>query len=95
MAGSGLDKLSAPKLAPHRAIGNPIGTAIALAGDMRPHQIHATASTLIDAIAYRFVLASFGGLGLFLAVSSLYLAKSAIGIDLMDGPSPLHAIFFH
>lgn len=48
----------------------------------------------IETIAYRFVLACLGGMALTLTLSALYLAKSAMGIDLMDGPSPLHAIFF-
>lgn len=25
----------------------------------------------------------------------LYLVKSALGINLMDGPSPLHELFYH
>ncbi len=37
------------------------------------------------------VLASSSGL---LFLSALYLLKSACGIDLMAGPSPLHALFF-
>ena len=48
----------------------------------------------IDTIAYRIVLACLGGMALTLAVVALYLAKSAMGIDLMDGPSPLHGLFF-
>lgn len=35
----------------------------------------------------------FGSSGLMF-VSALYLMKSACGIDLMAGPSPLHHIFF-
>ncbi len=51
-------------------------------------------TALIDDLAYRFVLASLGGFGLILLVSSLYVTKSAMGIDLLDGPSPLHGFFF-
>lgn len=29
-----------------------------------------------------------------LAVAALYLAKSAVGIDLMAGPSPLHDVLY-
>ncbi len=29
-----------------------------------------------------------------LAVAALYLAKSALGIDLMAGPSPLHDVLY-
>jgi hypothetical protein len=28
-------------------------------------------------------------------VAALYLAKSALGINLMDGPSPLHDLLYH
>lgn len=31
------------------------------------------------------------GLGLPLVIAAAYCLKSALGIDLMDGPSPLHA----
>lgn len=51
-------------------------------------------TALIDDLAYHFVLAGLGGLGLILLVSALYVTKSAMGIDLMDGPSPLHGFFF-
>lgn len=54
---------------------------------------HALVQTL-DAIAYRVVLACLGGMALTIAIAALYLAKSAMGIDLMDGPSPLHSLFF-
>lgn len=35
------------------------------------------------------------GLMLPPAVVALYLIKSALGIDLMAGPSPLHHLFYH
>lgn len=53
-----------------------------------------TLSDAIDEIAYRVVLGCLGGMGLVLAIAALYLAKSAMGIDLMDGPSPMHGLFF-
>ena len=51
-------------------------------------------AALIDDLAYRFVVASLSGFGLVLLVSALYVTKSAMGIDLMDGPSSLHGVFF-
>ncbi|MEZ5924449.1 MAG: hypothetical protein R3D57_08685 [Hyphomicrobiaceae bacterium] len=51
-------------------------------------------AALIDDIAYRLVLTTVAGMSLMAIVSALYLAKSAMGIDLMDGPSPLHGLFF-
>ncbi|MFN3868931.1 MAG: hypothetical protein ACK4MF_07700 [Hyphomicrobiaceae bacterium] len=30
-----------------------------------------------------------------LAVAALYLVKSALGINLLPGPSPLHALLYH
>jgi hypothetical protein len=29
------------------------------------------------------------------AIAVLYLVKSALGINLMDGPSPLHGLLYH
>lgn len=29
------------------------------------------------------------------AIAAAYLVKSALGINLMDGPSPLHDVLFH
>ena len=29
------------------------------------------------------------------AIAGLYLVKSALGINLMDGPSPLHDVLYH
>ncbi len=51
-------------------------------------------TALIDDLAYRFVLAGLSGFGLVFLISALYVTKSAMGIDLMDGPSPLHGFFF-
>jgi hypothetical protein len=48
----------------------------------------------VDAVCYRCVLTGLGATAFLAAVSALYLVKSAVGIDLMDGPSPLHGIFF-
>lgn len=62
-------------------------------GGMTRRHVHAV-SHAIDEIAYRMVLGCLGGLALTLTISALYLAKSAMGIDLMDGPSPLHGLFF-
>jgi hypothetical protein len=53
-----------------------------------------TLTETIDTIAYRLVLLCLGGMAAMLATVALYLAKSAMGIDLMDGPSPLHGLFF-
>jgi hypothetical protein len=50
---------------------------------------------LIDEIAYRAVLAVLCGSGCVLVVSALYLTKSAMGIDLMEGPSPFHEYFLN
>ena len=93
------------KLAPYAPVGNPGSptlTQISLSAlrhgpctalDM--HQLNAKATVaLIDALAYRFVLASLSGLAIFSLITLLYLSKSAIGIDLMDGPSPLHEFYF-
>lgn len=93
------------KLAPHIPLGNPgsrAGTQIRLlrlrhgpctAFGMRQINSHA-AIQLIDTLAYRFVLASISGFALFSLLTLLYLSKSALGIDLMDGPSPFHGLFF-
>jgi hypothetical protein len=51
-------------------------------------------AALIDEIAYRFVMTCMTGFGGVVVISALYLTKSAMGIDLMDGPSPLHGFFF-
>lgn len=58
------------------------------------HRRAQTLARTIDEIAYRFVLTCLGGMALTLAIIALYLAKSAMGIDLMDGPSPLHSLYF-
>jgi hypothetical protein len=53
-----------------------------------------TVAAALDDLVYRFTLGTMGGSLLMAAVSSLYLVKSAVGIDLMDGPSPLHFLFY-
>lgn len=58
------------------------------------HRRAQTFAQTIDTIAYRLVLLCLGGMTATLAMAALYLAKSAMGIDLMDGPSPLHNLFF-
>lgn len=41
-----------------------------------------------------FIVASTAALASALAVPPLYLVKSALGINLMPGPSPLHDLFY-
>lgn len=41
-----------------------------------------------------FLLAAAAAPGGFLLFAALYLAKSALGINLMPGPSPVHDILF-
>lgn len=53
-------------------------------------EFHLVSDRLSYKAAYS-LLASTSGLML---VSALYLMKSACGIDLMAGPSPLHHLFF-
>jgi len=53
-------------------------------------EIRVIAHTVSYKAAYS-LLASSSGLMLF---SALYLMKTACGIDLMAGPSPLHGLFF-
>lgn len=47
-------------------------------------------ATVIDTAAYWTVLALLG----VHVLAGLYLVKSALGIDLFDGPSSLHPLFF-
>lgn len=49
-----------------------------------------------DALSWvqAFVLALFSAFGSTLAFSALYLTKSALGINLMPGPSPFHDLLF-
>ena len=55
-----------------------------------------TARTLrfLDDLVFKAVLGSIAAGGLGALVCGLYLVKSGLGIDLMDGPSPLHQFFF-
>ena len=41
-----------------------------------------------------FLLAAFLAPFALIAASGLYLAKTALGINLMPGPSPLHDLLF-
>jgi hypothetical protein len=41
-----------------------------------------------------FVLASLASVTSAVALSALYLTKSALGINLMPGPSPLHDLLY-
>jgi hypothetical protein len=64
-----------------------------MSGDMR-HATTRTFANRLDDLAYRFVQASLCGFGLIVAICALYVMKSGLGIDLMDGPSPLHGLFY-
>lgn len=52
--------------------------------------VRVVAHTLSYKAAYSLLASSSG----VMLLSALYLMKSACGIDLMAGPSPLHAVFF-
>lgn len=56
-----------------------------------------TAHAAVSATSYFSAARRVTGLALALppAVVALYLAKSALGIDLLPGPSPLHDILYH
>jgi hypothetical protein len=41
-----------------------------------------------------FIVATTASLGSAAALVSLYVAKSALGINLMPGPSPLHDLLY-
>lgn len=41
-----------------------------------------------------FIVATTAALASALALPALYLVKSALGINLMPGPSPLHDLLF-
>lgn len=41
-----------------------------------------------------FIVTATAALASILALPPLYLAKSALGINLMPGPSPLHDLLF-
>jgi hypothetical protein len=42
-----------------------------------------------------FVMSSAALVASVPVVAGLYLVKSALGINLMDGPSPLHDLLYH
>jgi hypothetical protein len=48
---------------------------------------------LIDELVYRLVLAMIAAGATFAAVLLLYTVKSALGIDLVDGPSFMHDFY--
>ncbi len=45
--------------------------------------------------AEAFLLSSAVIVAAIPAIAGLYLIKSALGINLMDGPSPLHDLLYH
>lgn len=46
-------------------------------------------------LAERLACAVFWGFLSVTGIVELYLMKSALGINLMPGPSPLHDLFYH
>ena len=54
----------------------------------------APSKRLMDEIAYRLVLATVGAWVFVAAVALLYIAKSALGIDMTEGHSFLHQFFY-
>jgi hypothetical protein len=58
------------------------------------HTLPQSIASSLDDVVYRFTLGTLGGSLLMAGISGLYLIKSMAGIDLMDGPSPLHCLFY-
>jgi len=56
-------------------------------------KVRAITAKVEDVLAYGFAC-GFLGLVAMTVVGLLYWVKSAAGIDLMDGHSPFHALFF-
>ena len=52
-----------------------------------------TAYRIFDEAVYRLVLCVIGAGAAFAVVLALYTVKSAMGIDLMDGPSFMHEFY--
>ena len=47
-----------------------------------------------QSLSYRTAAVLLSGASLTVTLSGLYFVKTAVGIDLLDGPSVFHAIFF-
>lgn len=55
---------------------------------------HASAQALVHSPSYKLAYGLLASSSMTVFLSALYLMKSACGIDIMAGPSPLHHIFF-
>ena len=76
----------------NRTHRTPVGPFMAQRAHQRSAVTRAPETTA--ALAFRIITAAIGATaivaGLALAIAALYVAKSALGIDLFAGPSPLH-----
>jgi hypothetical protein len=61
----------------------------------RPADAYSQVSHEAAGLAQSILVTGAGSLGLATLVSALYLAKSAAGINLLPGPSPLHDLLYH
>ncbi len=53
----------------------------------------AKTTRLVDEAANRLVLGMVGGWAVCVVMVGVYMVKSSLGIDLMDGPSFLHDFY--